>query len=70
MQSIPTYKSCNYFGEISLLSDFIPKDATVITVTDCHFATLSKSDFKKHLQRVESRKLLNYIEYFEDLHFF
>ena len=45
------------FGELALLND-APRSATIRSVTDTHFATLEKEDFKLVLGKVLKVKIL------------
>ena len=44
------------FGELALIHD-APRAASIQTITECFFATLSKKDFQKVLHRIELKKL-------------
>ena len=43
------------FGELALISDQ-PRAAIIKCLTQCSLATLSKSDYKKFLQRLDERQ--------------
>lgn len=43
------------FGELALLNDDKRK-ATIVTVTECRFATLARDDYKKILGKIESKR--------------
>jgi len=48
MQTVHTITSGGSFGELAL-ENRKPRAARVVTVTDCHFATVCKEDFDKCL---------------------
>lgn len=45
-------KTGKSFGELALIKHK-PRAATIKCVTDCHFAVMSKQDYKKVLSRIE-----------------
>ena len=56
------------FGELALISDQ-PRAATIKCLTQCSFATLSKSDYKKFLQRLDERQANQKVEFLMELPF-
>jgi CRP-like cAMP-binding protein len=56
------------FGELALINDDKRK-ATIVTVTNCSFAVLSKEDYKKILGKIEMKKIQQKIEFLNTLPF-
>jgi CRP-like cAMP-binding protein len=52
MTKVHAYKSGSSFGELALMNDK-PRAASIITTSECHFATLSKADYKKCLAKFD-----------------
>jgi CRP-like cAMP-binding protein len=52
MQLIHTYKPGGYFGELAL-EDSRPRAARIVAATDCHFAVMSRDDYKACLETIK-----------------
>lgn len=61
--------SGNSFGELALIKDQ-PRAASIVCLTDCHFAVLRKKDYLKILGKAESRKLEGMIIFLKGVHIF
>ncbi|CAI2372049.1 unnamed protein product [Moneuplotes crassus] len=53
------------FGELALINN-TPRSATICTVTECHFATIQKDDFKLTLGKVMRKKFVKMIKFMEN----
>lgn len=70
MQKVHKYKAGDYFGE-KALSDFgKTRLATLICSSECHLASLSKSEYRRCLNKFEQRRLLQNIETLEQMPYF
>ena len=57
------------FGELALLLSK-PRMSTIKCMSRCHFMVLSKKDFKKGLEQIEYRKLIEKINFIRELPLF
>ena len=55
MTKVHSYKGGGSFGELALRYDK-PRAATIIATSECHFATLSRSDFNRCITKFDQRK--------------
>lgn len=62
MTKVHSYKSGGSFGELALRDDK-PRAAKIITTSDCHFVTLSKSDFDKCIAQFDQKKFTNLLDF-------
>jgi CRP-like cAMP-binding protein len=56
------------FGELALMNDE-PRSATIDTIEDCQFATLSKNDFKEVMDKVYKRKFAAMVSFLSSFSF-
>lgn len=57
------------FGELALLKDQ-PRAATILCLTDCHFAVIGKSDYMKIIGKAESKILDKQIDFLKEIPYF
>lgn len=57
------------FGELALIND-TPRSATIRAVTDVHFATLEKEDFKNILGKEMRKRFANMLKYLNQFSIF
>lgn len=57
------------FGELALIND-APRSATIRAVTDVHFATLEKEDFKHILGKAMRKRFANMLKYLNQFSIF
>jgi CRP-like cAMP-binding protein len=69
MTKVHSYKSGSSFGELALRNDK-PRAATIITTAECHFATLSRTDFNKCLAKFDQRLFTHLLNFLHELPFF
>ena len=56
--------SGDMFGEAALSAPSLKRNATIMTVTDCHFGCLNRKIYKKHIQKAtetHKKNIINYI---------
>ena len=56
--------SGDMFGEAALSAPSLKRNATIMTVTDCHFGCLNRKIYQKHIQKATEtikRNIINYI---------
>lgn len=57
------------FGELALIEDK-PRAATIKCLTNCTFATMSRTDYEKTLKAIENRNTNKVIDFFKSLPYF
>ena len=55
--------SGDMFGEAALSAPSLKRNATIMTVTDCHFGCLNRRIYKKHIQKATETNKKNIINY-------
>lgn len=55
--------SGDMFGEAALSAPSLKRNATILTVTDCHFGCLNRKIYKKHIQKATETNKKNIINY-------
>ena len=55
--------SGDMFGEAALSAPSLKRNATIMTVTDCHFGCLNRKIYKKHIQKATETNKKNIINY-------
>lgn len=56
--------SGDMFGEAALSAPSLKRNATIITITDCHFGCLNRKIYKTHIQKateINKKNIINYI---------
>ena len=56
--------SGDMFGEAALSAPSLKRNATIMTITDCHFGCLNRKIYQKHIQKAtetNKKNLINYI---------
>ena len=69
MEKVHAYKDGDFFGDLALHTEK-KRQATLSTIKECHFATISKVDFKKLIDRFEQRRVQTNFELLEQLPYF
>ncbi|CAI2373140.1 unnamed protein product [Moneuplotes crassus] len=62
-------KDGSSFGELALINN-TPRSATIVTLTETHFATMNKDDFKRMLGKAMRKKFVKMIRFMENFIFF
>ena len=68
MKEVAKLQTGSSFGELALINNE-PRKATIMCLTDCHFAVLEKKDYVKILQKIQLKDFNKKVDFFAQLPF-
>ena len=71
LQKVGEFHTGSSFGELAIMEDVLkPRSATVICMTNCHFALLERKKYKKILGDAQNRIYKSHIKFLSEMSIF